>query len=242
LDFIVVLIVLVALGAAGYFMFVRARSSPLGRRTETYVRSERGQSSGEPPREVTVETLRAGDAVSFWDGEDALVDCVLECEEVLSGRHTRWRWNLLRGGRMLEVAPDGNVLYGKGEVFHQGSATFEELTGEPAVGGVLKTFEARVRAGTLGSNPVFFKYQDLNLQLRSTGTFRATPLGPPPTAEVWRDVSDDPGQNTYFELDTPEGTQALGIWTTHVLLLIGEPLKQTDIRNLYAGSDESRSS
>jgi hypothetical protein len=234
-DLLVVILILVAVGVVGYMMFGRARSSPLGQRAESYIRSEREQPLGPPPRELTVETLRPGDAVSFWDGEDAVVDCVLECEEQLGARRTQWRWNLLRGGRMLEAAPDGNVLYPSSEVFYQGSAPFEQLTGEAASGGVLKTFEARVRAGTVGANPIFFEYQGRTFQVRSTGTFRATPLGPPPKSEVWRDIADDPSQNVYFEMDAPDGTQALGIWTTHILLLVGEPLKTTDIRNLYAG-------
>ncbi len=239
MELIVILVILVILGVGGYLVFQNMRGSPLGKRAETYVRSEREQPSGPAPREPTVETLRPGDAVTFWDGEDAIVDCVLDCEEQLGARRTRWRWNLLRGGRMLETAPDGNVLYPSSEVFYQGSAPFEQLTGDPASGGVLKTFEARVRAGTVGSNPVYFDYQDHHFQLRSTGTFGVTPLGPPPTAEVWRDVSDDPSQNVYFELDTPEGTQGLGIWTTHILFLVGEPLKTTDIRAIYPGQADA---
>jgi hypothetical protein len=237
---LIVILVLVGLGIAGFAWFQRVRSSPIGQRAETYWRSER---AGDPPapavREPTVETLRPGDAVSFWDGEDAIVETILECEEQVGARRTRWRWNLLRGGRMLETAPDDNVLYTTSEVFHQGSAPFEQLTGEPSIGGVLKTFEARVRAGTVGTNPVHFEYQGKQFQVRSTGTFGATPLGPPPTAEVWRDLADDPSQNVYFELDGPEGSQGLGIWTTHILLLTGEPLKGTDIRSIYPGQGAS---
>ena len=236
MEGLIVVLVLVALVVVGFVMFSRARSSPEGQRVETYLRSERGQQPDPPaPREPTVETLRPGDAVSFWDGEDALVDCVLECEEQLGARRTHWRWNLLRGGRMLETAPDGNVLYPSSAVLYQGTAPFELLTGDPASGGVLKTFEARVRAGTVGSNPVFFDHEGHHFQVRSTGTFGARPLGPPPTAEVLRDLADEPSQNVYFEMDTPEGTQALGIWTTHILLLVGEPLRSTDIRSIYPG-------
>jgi hypothetical protein len=237
-EVLVILLVLVALAVAGYFMFVRARESPLGQRTETYIRSERQTPSGTPPREVTVETLRPGDAVSFWDGEDALVETILDCEEQVGARRTRWRWNLLRGDRMLETAPDGNVLYTSSEVFHQGDPQFDTLTGEPASGGILKTFEARVRAGTVGNNPVYYEHQGRQFQVRSTGTFGATVVGGPPRAEVWRDLADDPSQNVYFEMDAPDGAQALGIWTTHILLLVGEPLRTTDIRNIYAGQGE----
>ena len=238
MEFLVIVLVLVGLGLAGYYWFTRARSSPLGQRTETYLRSEHQQPTGNAPRQPTVETLAPGDAVSFWDGEDAIVDTVLDCEEQVGARRTRWRWNLLRGGRMLETAPDGNVLYTGSEVAFQGSAPFEALTGDPATGGVLKTFEARVRAGTVGTNPVFFEHQGKQFQVRSTGTFGATVLGEPPRGEVWRDLADDPSQNVYFEMDAPDGTQGLGVWTTHILLLVGQPLGNTDIRNIFAGQVE----
>lgn len=240
MEGLIVILVLVALGIAGFVWFQRTRSSPIGQRAETLWRSEHGGDSQAPAvREPTVETLQPGDAVSFWDGEDAIVESVLDCEEQVGTRRTRWRWNLLRGGRMLETAPDDNVLYTTSEVFHQGSAPFEQLTGEPTVGGVLKTFEARVRAGTVGSNPVPFEYQGKQFQVRSTGTFGATALGPAPSAEVWRDIADDPGQNVYFELEAPDGSQGLGVWTTHILLLTGEPLKGTDIRSIYPGQSAS---
>ena len=237
MEGLIVVLVLVVVGAVAFMWLQRTRSSPLGQRAETYWRSEHPeqQPAGGAPREPTVDTLRPGDAITFWDGEDAIVDCVLDCEEELGPRTTHWRWNLLRGGRVLETAPDGNVLYTSSEVLYQGSAPYEQLTAEPGAGGVLKTFEARVRAGTVGSNPVYFDYQGRQLQLRSTGTFRATPLGPGPNGEVWRDVADDPSQNVYFELDAPDSTQGLGIWTTHILLLVGEPLKVSDIRAIYPG-------
>lgn len=240
MEGLITLLVLVALVIGGLVLYGRLRASPEARRVETILRAERRTTTEAPAlREPTVETLRPGDAVSFWDGEDAIVDCVLECEERLGARRTRWRWNLLRGGRLLETAPDGNVLYTSSTVLYQGTAPFEELTAEPASGGVLKTFEARVRASTVGSNPVFYEHEGRRFQVRSTGTFAATPLGPPPTAEVWRDLADDPSQNVYFEMDAPDGTQALGIWTTHILLLVGEPLKTTDIRSIYPGQTSS---
>ena len=240
MEALLVILVLIGLGIGGFMWFQKTRSSPIGRRAETLWRSEHPDQSATPKfREPTVDTLQSGDAITFWDGEDSIVDTVLQCEEQLGTRRTQWRWNLLRGGRMLETAPDGNVLYPSTEVCYQGSAIFEQLTGDPTNGGVLKTFEARVRAGTVGSNPVFFEYQGKQLQVRSTGTFGATPLGPPPTAEIWRDLADDPSQNVYFELDAPDGTQGLGVWTTHILLLVGEPLKQTDIRAIYPGQGAS---
>ena len=81
MELLVIILVLVGLGLAGYFWFNRTRSSPLGQRTETYLRSEHPQTPSNAPREATVETLAPGDAVSFWDGEDALVETVIDCEE-----------------------------------------------------------------------------------------------------------------------------------------------------------------
>ncbi len=229
MEGLVVVLILLALVVAAYAWFTRTREAPAPR-------PDTAEPAAAAPRTLTVETLRPGDAVSFWDGEDTVVDCVLACEEQVGARRTRWRWALLRSGRLLETAPDGNVLYTASEVLYQGTPLFEQLTAEPAAGGVLKTFEARVRAGTVGTNPVFFDYQGRRFQVRSTGTFRATPQGAPPTGEVWRDIADDPTQNVYFELEAADGTQGMGIWTTHILLLVGEPLKASDIRGLFPGA------
>lgn len=234
----IILVVLIILLVAGFLVYQNLRQSPLGERAAVLARAEDGSRGRAAPREPTVETLAPGDAIAFWDGQNAVVDCVLECEELVDGRRTRWRWTLLRGGRMLEVAPDGNVLYTGGEVVYQGAALFDQLTGPPAAGGILQTFEARVRAKTVGANPVTFDYGGRTFTIRSTGTFRATPIGPPPRAEVWRDIADDPSQNTYFEMDAEDGTQGLGIWTTHILLLVGEPLRASDIRGLYPAPPE----
>lgn len=229
----ILLVVLLILLVAGFLVYRNLRESPTGERVELLARAARAEAAPLAAREPTLETLAPGDAIAFWDGENAVVECVLECEELVDGRRTRWRWHLLSGGRMLEVAPDGNVLYAPGEVVYQGSALFDQLTGPPAAGGLLQLFEARVRARTIGANPVPFEYGGRTFTLRSTGTFRATPLGPAPRAEVWRDIADDPRQNTYFEMDAPDGTQGLGIWTTHILLLVGQPLHSSDIRGLY---------
>src|ERR671931_555137 len=110
-------------------------------------------------RQPTVETLLPGDVVSLWDGGDAVVQTVIECSEELNERDTVWRWNLLDEGRMLSVAPEGNVLYTRTVVFHQDSAEFETLTCDPEQGGVLKAFEARVREGTAARHPTLFEFE-----------------------------------------------------------------------------------
>src|SRR5918911_3095992 len=103
-------------------------------------------------RQPTPESLVPGDVVSFADGFDAVVQTVLPCREELNNRVTEWRWNLLDQGRLLETSPEGRVLYTRTALVHQGSAEFETLTCDPDQGGVLKEFEARVRAGTAGRN------------------------------------------------------------------------------------------
>src|SRR5437879_2143146 len=83
------------------------------------------------PRQPTVDTLLPGDVVSFWDSSDNVVQAVLECREELNRRETQWRWSVLDEGRMLEVGPEGNVLYERSVVLHQSSAEFETLTSDP---------------------------------------------------------------------------------------------------------------
>src|SRR5919201_5340959 len=130
-------------------------------------------------RQPTVETLLPGDVVSLWDGGDAVVQAVIECREELNGRETAWRWNLLDEGRVLAVAPEGNVLYTRTVVLHQDSPEFETLTTDPEQGGVLKAFEARVREGSAARQPVLFEYQGKTYRVVSTGVFDARPVGVP---------------------------------------------------------------
>ena len=62
-------------------------------------------------------------------------------------------------------------------------------------------------------------------------------------AEVWRDIHPTrPGDNVYFELeptdeDEEAPTTVLGIWTTHIALLFGRPLKGADIQAIYPRSE-----
>jgi hypothetical protein len=191
-------------------------------------------------RQPTVDSLLPGDVVSLWDGGDAVVQSVLECHEEVNGRDTAWRWNLLDEGRLLSVAPEGNVLYKRSVVFHQDSAEFETLTCDPEEGGVLKAFEARVREGTAARHPVLFEYGGKTYHVLSTGTFDARPVGGSDytKAEVWRDINPTtPGENVYFELEPTEDDldepEALGIWTTHITVLFGKDLRDADIQSIY---------
>jgi hypothetical protein len=200
-------------------------------------------------RQPTLESLLPGDVVSFWDGGDNLVQAVLECREELNRRETVWRWNILDEGRVLECTPEGNTLYEGTAVLHQSSAEFETLTANPDQGGVLKAFEARVRQGTAARNPTLFEFEGSVYRVVSTGIFdaRAVAQASYPNLEVWRDINpDNAGDNVYFELeptqDLPEGargSEVLGIWTSHIALLFGRPLKAGDIQTIYPRSEEA---
>jgi hypothetical protein len=195
------------------------------------------------PRQPTLESLLPGDVVSFWDRSDYVVQAVLECAEELNGRDITWRWNLLDDGRVIEVTPEGTVLYERTDIVHQASADFEVLTSDPEQGGVLKAFEARVRQGTAARQPTLFEYRGQVYRVVSTGIFDARPVGAAsyPKLEVWRDVNpSNPGDNVYFELeptedsdDPTEPNEVLGIWTTHIALLFGRELRPADITSIY---------
>lgn len=199
-------------------------------------------------RQPTLETLLPGDVVSLWDGGDSVVQRVLECSEVLNGRVTQWRWSLLDGDRLLEAGPDGHVLYGRTRILHQTTPEFEVLTSAPEQGGLLRTFEARVREGVAAREPVVFTLDGADYRITSTGTFSArsvgAPTGQPPYggAEVWRDVDpSDASQNVYAVLEpaaeTAEDSVMLAVWTTHIALLFGRGLTDADVQSIYPGSE-----
>lgn len=199
------------------------------------------------PRQPTADDLLPGDVVSFWDGGDSVVQAVLECREELNRRVTVWRWNVLDEGRVLEVAPEGSTLYDRTQVMYQSSAEFETLTADPDQGGVLKAFEARVREGTAARNPTLFEYEGKVYRVVSTGIFDARSLDQPgyPNLEVWRDINpNNPGDNVYFELEPTQDDEAasevLGVWTSHIALLFGRPLKPGDIQTIYPRSEEGQ--
>jgi hypothetical protein len=204
--------------------------------------------SGPQQRQPTVDSLLPGDVVSLWDAGDHVVQSVLECREELNQRVTSWRWNLLDEGQMLEATPEGNTLYTRTVILHQDSAEFETLTSDPDQGGVLKAFEASVRQGTAARNPTLFEFENNVYRVVSTGIFDGRPLDQPgyPNLDVWRDIDpSNPGENVYFELeptqDDNSGADVLGIWTAHIALLFGRPLKAADIQSIYPRSEETQS-
>lgn len=195
-----------------------------------------GRSAGDVAERhtVTLESLRPGDAMVFWDGADALAEAVLECREQVGARTVAWQWIVLDNGWVIEVSQDGRFLYTESTVFDQGSWEFDHLTGEVENDGVLRTFEERVRDGKASQEPVFFAFHDGMYQVRNTGVFTATARGDrQPVRPVWRDISPDPSDNVYVGFSASEDDFALVVWTTHIVFLRGRALHDSDLRGLY---------
>ena len=244
----------VALIAVAIYLFYRQRApsdvksaAPIGFPGQP----ARAQAAATTPSEPSLRDLRPGDAITFWDIGEQVVQSVLQCQEEVSGRLTRWQWALLDGGGVVEASLEGLRLYVEPEIVHQGTAVYEGIV-PPA--GALGRFEEHVRAGTVGSQPVYFDHGGRTYKVASTGTFAAALLGAAPEGEVWRDVSTNPSENVYFELElvpdpAPQGNghgktavgesateeQLLGIWTSHIWLGKGKKLKESDVTGLYAG-------
>src|SRR6476646_3738305 len=102
LAIIVVLVIVVA-----YRVFSAPGSGDMVRRARRVARAE---PTGPTARQPTITTLQPGDAISFWDGDDRVVDSVIECREEIGARTSRWRWATLSGEWVLETAPDENAL------------------------------------------------------------------------------------------------------------------------------------
>ena len=187
---------------------------------------------GIPPPATTPQTLKPGDALLLEDGRDFLVQAALDCREDLGDRSTTWRWLLLDNASLLEVLRHIMNLYGPPEILYQGTPPFALLTGQGSQDGLLRVFEARVRAGTIASMPVTFEYAGVAYQVTSTGTFSATWSGMS-DAEVWADVSEHAADNVYFKLQAPDGSEALGLWTSHIAFFTGAALTHADIKGMY---------
>ena len=190
---------------------------------------------GPPRREAGLSNLRPGDVLVFWSGDDAIAETVLDCREERMSRSTQWRWAFLDSGKLLESGPDGNTLFEAGQVFTQGSPTFELLTADVGRQGLLKTFEARVRDGTATTNPTVFEHKGIAYRLKSTGNFKTVSIGKPLHQEAWRDISPQATDNVCLHLIGPQGQQALAIWTSHIAFRTGRPLDDSEIKGIYGG-------
>ena len=198
-------------------------------------------------RQPTLENLLPGDVVSFWDGGDHVVQDVLECREELNQRVTTWRWNVLDEDRVIETTPEGNTLYERSVVLRQTSPEFEMLTAGAEQGGALTAFEARVRQGIAAREPTLFEYEGKVYRVVATSVFDARAIGQAayPELPVWRDINpSNAADNVYFELEPTEEdadvSEVLGIWTSHILLLFGRPIKAGDVQSIYPRSEEAQ--
>ncbi|MGI8550971.1 MAG: hypothetical protein ACR2PL_09330 [Dehalococcoidia bacterium] len=186
-----------------------------------------------PPPATTPQTLAPGDALILQDGRDFLVQVAIDCQEDLEGRQSQWRWLLLDNNNLLEVLRHTMMLYGAPEILYQGTPPFVLLTGSAGQDGLLRIFEARVRAGTVATMPVTYEYNGISYQVRSTGVFAATFNGMT-DAEVWADISQNPGDNVYCKLQAQDGSELLAVWTTHIALFSGSALAHADIKGMYS--------
>jgi hypothetical protein len=204
---LIFLVILLAGAAAAYFFYFKPRLAggpapiPIG-------------SGAQPTPEGGVKlqndlgALKAGDALSFWDGTDTIVQGSLDCREMVGGRVAEWRWVFLSGDRVLELMPRGQALYEAGTVAHQGDEFYELLVGP---GGALKRFEGNVREG-ISTEPVLVNVDDADYRVRATGTFAATTVGQlPGNGEVWGDVSQ-----------------------THIAILRGRRIDRSEITGIFA--------
>lgn len=236
MEILLGLIVMAAVLGAIWFVFMRPGSSlQPGGAGSPAVPSPQSTPPGGVPLTPNLGALKPGDAVSFWDGTDTIVRGSLDCREELGARVTEWRWVFLSGGRVLELMPHGQTLYETGAVAHQGDEFYELLVGP---GGSLKRFEGNVREG-IAHEPVVVEIDETQYRVRSTGTFSANRVGElPEEAEVWADTSPNPSDNVYFKLvradDSDPKDVALGVWTTHILILRGRAIDRSEITGVYA--------
>ncbi|HEV8635987.1 MAG TPA: hypothetical protein VG370_17315 [Chloroflexota bacterium] len=231
MDPILLVLLLVIVGVGAWFVYTRQRALPPAGGATRPEPTPPGGASLRPD----LQALKPGDAVSFWDGTDATVQGSLDCREDLGGRSTEWRWVFLSGDKVLELPPQGQALYDRSAVAYQGDEFYELLVG---AGGALKRFEANVREG-IAHEPVQVEIDGVTYRIRSTGTFAATRIGElPGDGEVWAGVSANPADNVYFKMVPAEATEgreiALGVWTTHIVVLTGRSLDRHEITNVFA--------
>jgi hypothetical protein len=238
LELLIGIIILAVLIVGGVFLFNTLRTSPTGSRAARAIRSQIDTPRQTRQREPSLETLEPNDAIAFGDGGHALVVSVLDCSEQVGSRTTAWRWAFLDDGKLIEAGPEGRLLFEPPTIAHQGGETFQQLVADAEQGGVLKLFEQRVRSGGSATNPTVFEQAGQPFTMKSTGTFAARASGQP-LGEVFRDVSPQAGENVYFEAEADNGDHLLGIWTTHIALLVGRPLGLTDVDAIYAGGEET---
>lgn len=231
---LVLLVALVVVGAVWYFYIRPGIGAP---KDVGPVPIGAGSSRPEPtppggvPLENDLGALKPGDALSFWDGTDCVVQGSLDCREMVNGRVAEWRWVFLSGDRVLELMPHGQALYESGAIAHQGDEFYE------SVQALLRRFEGNVREG-IAHEPVLVNVDEVDYRVRATGTFAATKVGQMPgNGEVWGDLSQNPEDNVYFKMvrdDDPDSKDvALGVWTTHMAILRGRLFDRSEVTGVF---------
>jgi len=183
----------------------------------------------EPPQaQPALSEAKPGDVVFVAGGRDHLVEAVLDCQEEVGGRLTRWQWLVLSEGWLIELLPYHRYLGQQWQVVYQGTPLFDALVGP---GGALRRFEAHVREGIAAQEPVTLTIEGTSWRVSSTGSFQASARGEVwPQGPVWAALSPDPADNVYFTLSRTEGAEerVLGLWTDHILLYRERPLAEGD--------------
>ncbi|HEY8475559.1 MAG TPA: hypothetical protein VIN09_01675 [Chloroflexota bacterium] len=179
-----------------------------------------------------LDKLLPGDLVIFWGEGERLVRTLFLCREGVMGRTYEWRWLFLDDGTLLEISPDGYYRYRRHLLVKQGTPLYEELVAQD---GALVRFEERVRAGVSGRRPVHVTVEDETYRIASTGTVTVERFGAEPDLACWRAFAPDPSENVYFGMVSvaDEERVALGLWTTHVCLSFGRPLRAADVDRVY---------
>jgi hypothetical protein len=176
--------------------------------------------------------LEPGDAIDFWGEGHRIVTCVYECSERIGVREYAWRWTFLDDGSLIESSLDGQWRYTEHQIVPQGSPLYAQIVG---TGGVLETFEARVRNDSIAENPVITPLRERSYRVTSTGTVAPKRRGEPPKLMPWTQFVRNPEENVYFSFVAEESEEdgVLGLWTSHVCLSFGKPIAESDIDGVY---------
>jgi hypothetical protein len=182
--------------------------------------------------EDRLDTVLPGDVLEFWSEGTFVVKTVFHCREEVDGRTAEWCWMFLDDGSIVEASLDGYFRYRQHQLIKQGSALYEEIVAQD---GALVRFEEHVRAGTSGRRPVHLTVDGKQYRITSTGTVQAARLGDDPTLIPWISFSPTADNNVYFGMVEAENEEAvaLGLWTAHVCLSLGEEFVRSDITEIY---------
>lgn len=177
-------------------------------------------------------TVMPGDVVDVWMEQTYLVKTVYLCSEDVGGRTWEWRWIFLDDGSLVEVSSDGHFRYSQHRIIKQGSSDYEAIVAQD---GALVRFEQRVREDDSGRRPVHVTIEAKSYRITSTGTVAVRRLGDQPDLAPWQALDRDADKNVYFGMveSTDESKVALGLWTTHVCLSLGQALDETNISAVY---------